>query len=64
MAAAEEAVSIVRRLADADPDYEPELHMALSNFSNRLSRAGNRDEEALAAAEESLAVYRRHASRS
>jgi tetratricopeptide (TPR) repeat protein len=59
LAAAEEAVAVYRRLAQADPAaYEPHLAMSLNNLGLRLSEAG-RGEEALAATEKAVAVYRR-----
>ena len=50
-----------RLLAASDPAAEPELTVALNNLSNRLAEVGRR-EEALAAIEESVAVYRRLAA--
>ena len=62
LAAAEEAVSLRRRLASERPDaFLPDLAMSLNNLANMLSDLGRR-EEALAAAEEAVSLYRRLAS--
>ncbi len=59
LAAAEQAVTIFRRLADEQPDTNLLGFAAvLNNHSNRLSALG-RDEEALAAIEEAVTIYRR-----
>ncbi|MFY1585413.1 tetratricopeptide repeat protein [Micromonospora sp. WMMD734] len=59
LAAAEEAVRIYRRLAEANPDaYLPNLATSLNNLGVRLSQLGRR-EQALAPAEEAVRIYRR-----
>jgi tetratricopeptide (TPR) repeat protein len=56
--ASEEAVTIFRALADADPEVSlPDLAMSLNNLSNRLSDLG-RPEEALVPIEEAVTAYR------
>jgi tetratricopeptide (TPR) repeat protein len=58
LGAAEEAVAIRRRLAEARPDaFLPDLAKSLNNLSAFLAGLGRR-EEALAANEEALATYR------
>jgi tetratricopeptide (TPR) repeat protein len=62
LAAAEEAVSLYRRLASARPDaFLPDLAGSLNNLANMLSALGRR-EEALAAAEEAVFLRSRLAS--
>jgi len=62
LTAIEEAVSVYRRLAAADPAaYEPALAMSLNNLSLRLADAGRRD-EGLTAIEEAVGVRRRLAA--
>ena len=57
-APAEEAVTIYRGLAEADPAaYLPDLAMSLANFGKFLSEVG-RSEEALAPAEEAVTTRR------
>ena len=74
MPAAEEAVAIYRELvrAEAAPDqlaeaspaaYLPDLAASLSNLGTRLAEAGRR-EEALAAEEEAVTIYRQLAEAS
>ncbi|MGO9170544.1 MAG: toll/interleukin-1 receptor domain-containing protein [Rhodomicrobium sp.] len=59
LAAAQEAVAIRRRLAEARPDaFLPGLALSLNNLGNGLSELGRR-EEALAAAQEAVAIRRR-----
>jgi tetratricopeptide (TPR) repeat protein len=58
LAAIEEAVSINRELARANPDaFRPELASSLNGRWDVLSKLG-RQEEALAAIEEAVAIYR------
>nr|BFE61106.1 hypothetical protein GCM10020063_056320 [Dactylosporangium thailandense] len=59
LAAAEEAVVIMRRLTETDAAvYEPGLGAALLGFDTQLSSAG-RQAEALAASEEAVTIFRR-----
>jgi Tetratricopeptide repeat len=59
LAAAEEAVVIRRRLAEANPAaYLPDLAMSLNNLGTFLSGVGRR-EQALASAEEAVVIRRR-----
>ena len=54
-----QAVAHYRELAAARPDaFRPDLAMSLNNQSNRLAELGRR-EDALAAIEEAVAIYRR-----
>ncbi|MCX4099235.1 tetratricopeptide repeat protein [Nocardia sp. alder85J] len=58
----QDAVTVYRRLATANPaSHEPDLAMSLNNLGIRLSEVGRR-EDALAPAEEAVAVYRRLAA--
>ncbi len=58
LAAAEEAVALRRRLAEARPDaFTPDLAASLNNLASFLSALGRR-EDALAAAEEAVALRR------
>ncbi|MDF2048891.1 hypothetical protein, partial [Arthrobacter sp. Cr_A7] len=51
------------RLAAANPAlHEPDLALALSTLSNRLSEAGDRSAEALDAAQESVTIRQRLAA--
>ena len=62
LTAIEEAVTIYRRLAAANPAaYEPALAMSLNNLSVRLGEAGRRG-EGLTAIEEAVTIYRRLAA--
>ena len=55
-------MSIYRRLAETNPAaYQPDLAMALHNFSDRLGDLG-RHPEALSAIEEAVSIYRRLAA--
>ncbi|MGV9976164.1 tetratricopeptide repeat protein, partial [Micromonospora wenchangensis] len=59
LAPAVEAVRILRRLADTNPDtYLPDLAMSLNNLGNRLSELGRR-EQALTHTETATDIYRR-----
>ena len=59
LAPAEEAVTVYRRLAEANPAaYLRDLATSLNNLGVFLSEVGRRD-EALAPAEEAVTVYRR-----
>ena len=62
LSAAEEAVSLRRRLAAARPDaFLPDLALSLNNVANSLSAVGRR-EDALSAAEEAVSLRRRLAA--
>jgi tetratricopeptide (TPR) repeat protein len=62
LAAIQEAVTVYRRLAGANPAaYEPDVAMSLNNLSVRLAEAGRR-EEGLAAIQEAVTVRRRLAA--
>jgi len=57
VAATQEAVTLYRPLAQANPEaFGPRLAQALSNLSTLLSPLGRR-EEALAAAHEAVTIY-------
>ena len=59
LTAAQEAVTIRRRLAETAPDaYLPDLADSLNNLANFLADAGRR-EEALASAQEAITICRR-----
>ncbi|MFG1954829.1 tetratricopeptide repeat protein [Micromonospora sp. NPDC048830] len=59
LAPAQEAVTIHRRLAEANPDtHLPRLAGSLNNLANYLSELGRR-EEALAPAQEAVTIHRR-----
>ena len=58
LAPAQEAVTIRRQLAEANPDaYLPSLAMSLNNLGVRLSEVGQR-QAALAPAQEAANTYR------
>src|ERR1019366_4601083 len=58
LAPAQEAVTLRRQLAQANPAaHTPNLAMSLNNLGNQLSGAGRR-EEALAPAQEAVTLYR------
>ena len=62
MEASEEAMTIYRRLAAANPArHEPDLVSSLNTWSNSLSAAG-RGAEAMEASEEAVTIYRRLAA--
>ena len=56
MVAGTGAVTVYRRLAAANPAYEPELASSLNNLSNRLGEGGWGD-EGLAAVKEARDLY-------
>ncbi|MBB5642845.1 hypothetical protein [Cryobacterium roopkundense] len=58
MSASEEAVAECRRLAAVDPSTEPNLALALTRLSNRLSAALS-PRKALVVAEEAVRIYQR-----
>lgn len=59
LAATEEAVAVLRRLGDAQPDaFLPDLAMSLDKQSRALAGLG-RHEEAQAASDEATAIRRR-----
>lgn len=60
LAAIQEAVTIRRRLANADPVHEPDLATSLAQLSISLSQLGDLD-DALTAAQNAVAIRRRHA---
>ena len=58
LAVAQEAVTIRRQLAEANPAaYLPDLAMSLNNLASRLGEVGRRD-EALAVAQEAVTIRR------
>ena len=58
VSASEEAVAECRRLAETDPSREPDLALALTRLSNRLSAALS-PRKALVAAEEAVRINQR-----
>lgn len=60
----QEAERMIRALAEFNPDtFEQELAKSLNNLSLRLQDVGKEPEQALAASEEAVCLYRRRYGR-